>query len=91
MAVPGHAAKVVGRILASPGTTKVVHNYRDYPGAIPIPATLSLELGKVVGEQQKNIIYRFVSDYPSKTGHRMRSMNSRRMRSAVCVKIRISS
>ena len=59
-----YANNVVGRILASPGTTKVVHNYRDYPGAIPIPATLSLELGKVVGEQQKNIKYRFVSDYP---------------------------
>ena len=55
---------MVGRILASPGITKVVHNYKDYPGAIPIPATLSLELGKVVGEQQKNIKYRFVSDYP---------------------------
>jgi mRNA-degrading endonuclease toxin of MazEF toxin-antitoxin module len=61
-----YANNVVGRILASPGTTKVVHNYRDYPGAIPIPATLSLELGKVVGEQQKNIKYRFVSDYPFK-------------------------
>ena len=59
-----YANNVVGRILASPGTTKVVHNYKDYPGAIPIPATLSLELGKVVGEQQKNIKYRFVSDYP---------------------------
>ena len=36
-----YANNVVGRILASPGTTKVVHNYKDYPGAIPIPATLS--------------------------------------------------
>jgi len=61
-----YANNVVGRILASPGSTKVVNNYRDYPGAIPIPATLSLELGKVVGEQQKNIKYRFVSDYPFK-------------------------
>ena len=52
-----YANNVVGRVLASPGTTKVVHNYKDYPGAIPIPATLSLELGKVVGEQQKNIKY----------------------------------
>ena len=59
-----YANNVVGRVLASPGTTKVVHNYKDYPGAIPIPATLSLELGKVVSEQQKNIKYRFVSDYP---------------------------
>jgi adenylate cyclase len=61
-----YANNVVGRILASPGTTKVVHDYKDHPGAIPIPATLSLELGKVVGEQQKNIKYRFVSDYPFK-------------------------
>ena len=61
-----YANNVVGRILASPGTTKVVHNYKDYPGAIPIPATLSLELGKVISEQQQNIKYRFVSDYPFK-------------------------
>ena len=32
-----YAANVVGRVLASPGTTKVVHNYREIPGAIPIP------------------------------------------------------
>ena len=61
-----YGANVVGRVLASPGTTKVVHNYQDIPGAIPIPATLSLELGKVISEQQNNIIYRFVSDYPFK-------------------------
>ena len=61
-----YAANVVGRVLASPGTTKVVHNYHDIPGAIPIPATLSLELGKVISEQQRNIGYRFVSDYPFK-------------------------
>src|SRR5215472_10533766 len=61
-----YGANVVGRVLTSPGTTKVVHNYRDIPGAIPIPATLSLELGKVISEQQNNIVYRFVSDYPFK-------------------------
>jgi adenylate cyclase len=61
-----YANNVVGRILAAPpGTaTQVVHNYEDIPGAIPIPATLSLELGKVINEQQHNISYRFVSDYP---------------------------
>jgi adenylate cyclase len=61
-----YANNVVGRVLASPGTTKVVHNYKDFPGAIPIPATLSLELGAVIGEQQRYIKYRFVSDYPFK-------------------------
>ena len=60
-----YASNVVGRILAAPGVpTKVVHNYEAIPGAIPIPATLSLELGKVISEQQHNITYRFVSDYP---------------------------
>jgi adenylate cyclase len=63
-----YASNVVGRVLtAPPGTmTKVIHNYEDVPGAIPIPATLSLELGKVIGEQQRNVTYRFVSDYPFK-------------------------
>jgi adenylate cyclase len=41
-------------------------DYQDFPGAIPIPSTVSLELGKVLGEQQQNITYRFVSDYPFK-------------------------
>src|SRR6476646_6877906 len=60
-----YASNVVGRILAAPGVpTKVAHNYEAIPGAIPIPATLSLELGKVISEQQHNIAYRFVSDFP---------------------------
>ena len=62
-----YAANVVGRVLASPGSTQVAHNYESIPGAIPIPATLSLELGRVLGEQQDNITYRFVSDYPFKS------------------------
>ena len=43
-----------------------MHNYEAVPGAIPIPATLSLELGHVLSEQQHNIEYRFVSDFPFK-------------------------
>lgn len=61
-----YGANVVGRVLSHPGGTQVVHNYEAVPGAIPIPATLSLELGKVISEQQQNITYRFVSDYPFK-------------------------
>ena len=61
-----YASNVVGRVLAAPGHTQVVHNYADIPGAIPIPATLSIELGHVVSEQQHNIAYRFVSDFPFK-------------------------
>jgi hypothetical protein len=61
-----YATNVVGRVLANPGSTQVVHNYEAIPGAIPIPATLSLELGRVIGAQQENIRYRFVSDFPFK-------------------------
>ncbi|HTE75320.1 MAG TPA: adenylate/guanylate cyclase domain-containing protein [Xanthobacteraceae bacterium] len=59
-----YANNVVGRVLASPGSTQVVHNYETIPGAIPIPATLSLELGRTISEQQQNIAYRFVWDFP---------------------------
>ena len=61
-----YATNVVDRVLSKAGAVKVTHNYHDVPGAIPIPATLSLELGKVVSDYQKNIGYRFVSDYPFK-------------------------
>ena len=61
-----YASNVVGRVLASPGSTQITHNYQSIPGAIPIPATLSLELGRVITEQQHNISYRFFSDYPFK-------------------------
>ena len=59
-----YASNVVGRVLSGAGQTRVAHNYENIPGAIPIPATLSLELGRVINEQQQNISYRFVSDYP---------------------------
>jgi class 3 adenylate cyclase len=61
-----YATNVVDRVLASPGTIKAAHDYADLPGAIPIPATLSLELSKVISEHQHDISYRFVSDYPFK-------------------------
>jgi class 3 adenylate cyclase len=59
-----YATNVVGRVLATAGSTQVTNNYKAIPGAIPIPATLSLELGQVISQQQKNINYRFVSDFP---------------------------
>ena len=40
-----YASNVVGRILAAPGTpTQARPDYEAIPGAVPIPATLSLEL-----------------------------------------------
>jgi len=45
-----YGSNVVARVLSSPGATQVTHNYESIPGAIPIPATLSLELGRVISE-----------------------------------------
>jgi class 3 adenylate cyclase len=60
-----YAANVVDRVRAAPGVaTKVLPNYADVPGAIPLPATLSIELGRVIGAQQQEVVYRFVSDLP---------------------------
>src|SRR5258708_610391 len=60
-----YASEVVGRVLANPGTTQVLHTYQSTPGAIPLPATLSLELGRLIQTNQRSDIgYRFVSDYP---------------------------
>ena len=60
-----YASNVVGRVLDAHGEhTQAIHNYETVPGAIPIPSTLSLELGRVIADKQSNVSYRFVSDYP---------------------------
>lgn len=62
-----YAKNVVGRIISGPDKkTIVTDDYMNVPGAIPIPATLSIELGKVIKENQFNVSYRFISDYPFK-------------------------
>jgi adenylate cyclase len=61
-----YADDVVGRVLHSTGHTTVTDKFELTPGAIPIPATFSLELGRIVSQYQSNIQYRFVSDYPFK-------------------------
>jgi hypothetical protein len=47
-----YSSNIVNRVLDANGRIQVVSNYHDVPGGIPIPATLSLELGKVISEQQ---------------------------------------
>lgn len=61
-----YAQNVVARVLAAPGKVTPTHEYHDTPGGIPIPATLSLELGEVIGGDEGNLSYRFVSDLPFK-------------------------
>lgn len=60
-----YSSNVVARVLAQHGNNiQVIHNYEVVPGAIPIPATLSLELGGIVADKQSAIAYRFISDFP---------------------------
>lgn len=59
-----YAKNVVGRVLTAHGVTSARHDYLDVPGAIPIPATLSIELGDAIGATQGDVEYRFVSDFP---------------------------
>jgi class 3 adenylate cyclase len=61
-----YGSDVVGRILPASGSITVTHNYRDTPGAVPIPATLSIELGKRISGKNDGVKYRFVSDLPFK-------------------------
>lgn len=60
-----YSSNIVERVRSQQGNgIQVIHNYEAIPGAIPIPATLSLELGKVIGDGNANISYRFFSDVP---------------------------
>ena len=57
-----YSRNVVGRIVANHGESTPAHNYQEIDGGIPIPATLSIELGSLIGRGGGNIRYRFVSD-----------------------------
>lgn len=59
-----YAKNVVSRILNAESQTRPLHNYLEVSGAVPIPATLSIELGDAIGEAEGDVEYRFVSDYP---------------------------
>ena len=58
-----YASDVVGRVLAAHGgPIRPTHNYRDVDGGIPIPATLSIELGNRIKARDGSVKYSFVSD-----------------------------
>ncbi len=61
-----YASDVVGRVLQATGPVTATHNYLDVSGAIPIPATLSIELGKRISAHDSAVKYKFVSDLPFK-------------------------
>jgi PAS domain S-box-containing protein len=57
-----YSKHVVGNISSDKVT--VSHNYRDDPSAIPLPATLSIELGEHMRENDANIDYKLFSSHP---------------------------
>jgi class 3 adenylate cyclase len=62
-----YASDVVGRVLKAHGqVTTGAADYQRVPGAIPIPATLSIELGNRISAHDGAVKYRFVSDLPFK-------------------------
>ena len=49
-----YASDVVGRVLQSDGQSiQPTHNYRGVDGGIPIPATLSIELGNRISAERE--------------------------------------
>jgi hypothetical protein len=59
-----YGSDVVGRVLQANGAVTATHNYRDVRGAIPIPATLSIELGKRISAHDGSV--KSSRTYPSK-------------------------
>ncbi len=73
-----YSRNVVGRIMANHGKSTPAHNYQEIDGGIPIPATLSIELGGLIGGKGNKIRYRFISDktFTSRAPHRLDAFES---------------
>ncbi len=61
-----YADNVIARLQAAGGRAVYSENYREVHGGIPIPATLSIELGALFDNAHRDgrISYEFLSDYP---------------------------
>ena len=63
-----YAENVVARVQSESGNgdggmpMRLAHDYAKHAGAIPIPATLSIELGQLISAREGDVRYRFVSD-----------------------------
>jgi signal transduction histidine kinase len=57
-----YGAEIVDRV--KPYGIEVTHDYATKKGAIPIPATFSIEFGKHIGTQIPGMQIRLVSDFP---------------------------
>ena len=60
-----YADNVIARLQAAGGQAQYSENYQELHGGIPIPATLSIELGELFGSNgDGRVSYDFISDYP---------------------------
>ncbi|MFN7973888.1 MAG: ATP-binding protein [Acidobacteriota bacterium] len=57
-----YTSEVVARLHDS--TVLITHDYKDHGGAIPLPATLSMELGRAIGAKGTGMQVRLYSQYP---------------------------
>jgi len=58
-----YSEEAVNRAKTVEGIT-VSHDYVDHPGAIPLPATYTIELGRRISANSPDTIVRLYSDYP---------------------------
>lgn len=70
-----YGSDVVARVLRANGAVTATHHYQELEGGIPVPATLSIELGKRIGSEDGSIKYRFLSDRPFK-GRELHTMDA---------------
>ena len=61
-----YASDVVQAVNGATGRVVTTHDYKGVPNAMPIPATLSLELGERISGEHGAVRYRFISDLPFK-------------------------
>jgi len=59
-----YANAVFGRVIAAGNGTTVAQDFGKTTAGIPVPATMSIELGKLISAHNGNVKYRFVSDVP---------------------------
>ncbi|MDQ3267492.1 MAG: ATP-binding protein, partial [Pseudomonadota bacterium] len=57
-----YTSEVVDRV--SGHDIEVTHDYQDKPGAIPLPATFSMELGRRISLRGSGMVVRLYSNYP---------------------------
>ena len=57
---------IVGPVQAASGRVVVTENHHAMPGAIPIPATFSIELGEAIAQEHRDreFAFQFLSDWP---------------------------